>query len=113
MCVYVYACLVMASGTSTGSCRERRSSSAVRELVRRLVSGDDDDDDDDEYANYKRVSIDDDVDEDEDEDGWESVDKPMLPPRPSDMEADIFFWEAAMLKGTSPPSPRRRSPSLL
>lgn len=102
----------MASGTSTGSCRERRSSSAVRELVRRLVSGDDDDDDDDEYANYKRVSIDD-VDEDEDEDGWESVDKPMLPPRPSDMEADIFFWEAAMLKGTSPPSPRRRSPSLL
>lgn len=112
MCVYVYVCLVMASGTSTGSCRERRSSSAVRELVRRLVSGDDDDDDDDEYANYKRVSIDD-VDEDEDEDGWESVDKPMLPPRPSDMEADIFFWEAAMLKGTSPPSPRRRSPSLL
>ena len=112
MCVYVYVCLVMASGTSTGSCRERRSSSAVRELVRRLVSGDDDDDDDDEYANYKRVSIDD-VDEDEDEDGGESVDKPMLPPRPSDMEADIFFWEAAMLKGTSPPSPRRRSPSLL
>ena len=102
----------MVSGTSTGSCRERRSSSAVRELVRRLVSGDDDDDDDDELANYKRVSIDD-VDEDEDEDGWESVDKPMLPPRPSDMETDILVWESAMLKGTSPPSPRRRSPSLL
>ena len=85
----------------SGACRERRSSSAVRELVRRLVSGDDDDDKNDDDGRYrKRTSVDVDEDEDMDEDGWESVDKPMLPPRPSDMDSDILVWERAMLRTT-------------